>query len=59
LPLDRVHQARVGDRDRGLVGECLDQRYVLVGERLRLTARDHDDADEVVLDHDRDADQRS
>ena len=26
--------------------------------RLRLTAREHDGPDEVVLDHDRDADQR-
>ena len=33
LSLDRVEQARVRDRDRGLVGERLDECDVLVGER--------------------------
>jgi hypothetical protein len=31
LALDRVEQARVRDRDRGLIGERLDERDVLVG----------------------------
>jgi hypothetical protein len=37
----------------------LDERDVLVGEGLQFTANENDDADEVVLDHDRDRDQRS
>jgi hypothetical protein len=41
-----------------LVGGRLDERDVLVGERLRRAHQD-DDADQVVLDHDRDAEQGS
>ena len=59
LPLDRIDQARVRDRDRRLVGEGLDERDVVVGERLRFTADEDDDADQVVLDHDRHAEHRS
>ena len=59
LPLDRLDQARIRNGDRRLVGEGLDQRDVLVAERLRFAADENDDADEVVLDHDRDRDQRS
>jgi hypothetical protein len=43
----------------GLVGEGLNKRDVVVGERLRLTAHDDDHADQVVLDHDRDPEHRS
>ena len=56
LPLDRLHQARIPNRDCRLVGERLDERDVLIGERLRFMAGKNDDADEVVLDHDRNAD---
>ena len=42
-----------------LVSERLHERDVLVGERLRFATRENDDPDEVVLNHDRDADHRS
>ena len=38
--LDFVEQADVLDRDRGLVGKCLEQRDVLVFERTHLGATD-------------------
>jgi hypothetical protein len=59
LPLDRLDQARIRNRDRRLVGEGLHERDVLVRERLRFTAGENDAADEVVLDHHRNRDQRS
>jgi hypothetical protein len=59
LPFDGLEQARIRRRDRRLVGKGLDERDVLVGEGLQFTANENDDADEVVLDHDRDRDQRS
>ena len=59
LPLDRFDKAGVRDRDRRLVSEGLDERDVFVGEGLWFTAHEDDDADELVLDHDRDPDRRS
>jgi hypothetical protein len=35
LPLDRLEQARVRDRDRGLIGKGLDELDVVVGEETR------------------------
>src|SRR5664279_4181716 len=42
LRLDLVEQARVLDRDHGLIGEGLQKRELLVGERRRRVARDLD-----------------
>ena len=56
MPLDRFDEARVRDGDGRLVGEGLDESDVLVGERLRLTADENDDADQIVLDNDWDSD---
>src|SRR5215211_8250955 len=58
LPLDGLEQARVRERDRGLVGEGLEELDVLLGECLRLAAHDDDGADELVLDHHRHAEHR-
>jgi hypothetical protein len=42
-----------------LVGEGLDERDVFLGEPLRFAVDENDDADEVVLNRDRDRNQRS
>ena len=34
LPLDRLHQARIGDRDRGLVGKGPQELDLVVGKGL-------------------------
>ena len=59
LALDCVEEPGVGERDGGLVGEGLNEGDVVVGERPRLTAHKDDDANQVVLDEDRDAEHRS
>ena len=41
------------DGDHGLVGECLEERDLLVGEGLRLGAADHDRPDAFALTHQR------
>ena len=58
LPLDRVDQTRVCERNRGLIGEGLNQRNVLCGERLRLPPYEHDDADQILVHLDRHCKQR-
>jgi len=58
LLLDRFEEARVRDRDRGLVGERLGEGDVLGAERPLLVAVEDDDADQVVLDDDRNPEQR-
>ncbi len=50
LPLDRVEQARVRDRDRRLVGEGLHERDVLVAETLWRLAHHQRHPDQLVLD---------
>ena len=59
LPFHGFEQAGVRDRDRRLVGERLDERDLLLGERLRLCTRHADHADQVVLEHDRHAQHRA
>ena len=44
-PLHFFEQARVLDRDHGLVGECLDKLDLFICERSRRATRDHEDAD--------------
>ena len=57
LGLDLVEQARVLDRDHGLVGEGLQQRQLLVAERRRRVARDLDRADAAAFpEHRREGD---
>jgi hypothetical protein len=58
LPLDHFQETCVYDRDRGLVGERLGERDVLVAERALLAAVEDDDADQVFLDDDRNPEQR-
>ena len=50
-----VKQAGVLDRDDRLIGEGLQQRDLLVGERPDLAADDHDGADELALAEHRDS----
>ena len=50
MPLDRFEQAGVRECDCRLVGECLDERDVLVAERLRLLTHDENDTEQVFLD---------
>jgi hypothetical protein len=59
LALDRLDQTRVRQCDRRLVGERLDERDVIVRERVLLTTHHDDDTDEVVLDHDRHPEHRA
>jgi hypothetical protein len=58
LPLDRFEEPRVRDRDRGLVGERLGEGDVLVAEGALLAPVEDDDADQFVLDDDRNPKQR-
>ena len=44
-----LEQSRVLDGDDGLLGEILDQRDLLAGERLHLFAEDRDCADQLVF----------
>jgi hypothetical protein len=46
------------DRDRRLIGEGLDERDVVGGERLRFATHENDDADEIVFDQNRDTEHR-
>ncbi|HEX9349949.1 MAG TPA: hypothetical protein VF877_01615 [Gaiellaceae bacterium] len=59
LPLDGVNQLRVRDRDRRLVGECLDELHLLVGERSGDIAADRDGPDQLVVENNRNAEQRA
>jgi len=58
LPFHRFEEAGVRERDRGLVGEGLNERDVIIGERLGLATHDNDHADQVILDHDRHSEHR-
>ena len=58
LPLHGVEQPRVGDRDGRLVGERRDELDLPVDERPRDAPADADDADECVVQEDRNAEQR-
>jgi hypothetical protein len=58
LTLDGVEQPRVRDRDCRLVGERRDELDLPVDERTRGAPADADDADERVVQEDRDTDQR-
>ena len=51
--LDRVDQPRVRDRNRRLVGKRLDEVDDLLAERLSLPADDPEDADDIVVQEDR------
>jgi hypothetical protein len=59
LALDSVDQARVCDRDRGLVGERPHELDVFVRERLRHGAGDAKRADQFVLYEDWDSEHRA
>ena len=59
LPLHGIEQPRVGDRDGRLVGERPDEFDVLVGERPRNVTADGDRSDHLVVQDDRNAEQRS
>jgi hypothetical protein len=59
LPLDGPDQARVRQRDRGLVGEGLEQPDMRLVEGLRPTAHDDDHSDQFVLDRDGHAEHRA
>jgi hypothetical protein len=58
LTLDRLEELRVGDGDRALICERRQNIDLGIHERVVLVARGPDDADHVVLDEDRDAQQR-
>jgi hypothetical protein len=53
LPLNRLDETRVRERDRGLVGKRLHERGVIVRKRPWLATHDDDNPDELVLEHDR------
>ena len=59
MPLDRLEQARVRDRERCLIGEGLDQPDVFLGERPPLHPGENDHADQMGFEHDRDAQHHS
>ena len=59
LPLDRFEQRRVCDCDCALVGEGSHQRNFTLREWTHLTAGQADHADKIVLDEDRQAEQRA
>ena len=52
-------ETRVRQRDSRLVSECLDERDVLVAERLRLRTHDENDTEQVFLDEDRNPEYRA
>ena len=58
LALDGVEQPRVRDRDGRLVGERRDELDLPVGEQPRGAPADADDADERVVQEDRNTEQR-
>src|SRR5262245_47841801 len=47
LPLDRLKGPRIGDRDRRLVGECLDELDVVISEEARTVATESDRTDQL------------
>ena len=57
LPLDGVDQPRVGDRYGRLIGECPDELDVVVGEWSHVAAGDPDDPDQLLVQHDWNAEQ--
>jgi hypothetical protein len=59
LPLHGVEQPRVRDRDGRLVREGFDKLDLPLGERPRKVPADADDTDQLVIQEDRDAEQRS
>ena len=52
-------QSHILDRDGGLVGEGLDQRDLLVGERPDFQVINDDDAEQFIAFEDRDAERRA
>src|SRR5207245_9812441 len=59
LPLDGVDQTGVRDRDRGLVGERLHELDLLVREGSWHVTADRDNSDQLVVQNDRNAEQRA
>jgi hypothetical protein len=59
LPLYRVQEPRIRERDRRLVGERRDEADRVVAERPRSSARHRHDADQVFTDEDRHTEHRA